>query len=407
MLSYMFADVIVLGAGPVGLLAANLLGRRGLHVILVERDADLPSGSRAIGVSPPSLEILSAIGLDKPLVAAGVAIKRVQVHGKQQRLLGTVSFDSVGSAYPFILAVPQPQTMHLLGAALRGAGKVDVCKGSEVTSLFQDDRAVYVVRRYREGEVVRLETLGARFVLACDGSKSFARKALGLKFAGRHYRDTFLMGDFPDNTGWENEARLFFTSDGSVEAFPLPQGLRRWIVLTDSYKSETDTAVLASLVEKRTGFSLDPSAARWMSPFGTEGFMARKTRIGRVFLAGDAAHVLSPIGGQGMNTGFADVAAIAGLIAQTPESVPVQGAGFRNRSRSIERSRLRAFRVARNRAWRSMKLGVVRGRFASVFRNLVLRVYLRGPWKKRIPVDYAMMTIPGQQLVRSSLKGFV
>lgn len=383
----MIYDVIIAGGGPVGLLAANYLARSGRSVLVLEKlDQPVPT-SRAIGVTPPSLSILKTLGLDQKVLDRGVKISHVQVYG-DGKVLGEVGFRDIPGDYPFILSVPQGATEEILGASLGEFPRVVILRSAEWSELEGPAEAAVLVSLVRTPEGIR--KFQSRYILACDGARSQVREILKMPFPGHEYPYTFLMGDFPDTTGWGIQARLFFTQEGAVESFPLPEGRRRWIVQTGDTLEQGKSAIY-DRVERRTGISLDPREPEWQSPFGVRRHCLKNFHQGNIFFLGDAAHLMSPIGGQGMNTGFADVRDLMPLLleALTAGSIPAP-----ERVELWSGIRRRAFRIAADRAWRGMFLGVQTGKFRSPLRNLALRIMLTGPWKGRLPRDYAMLTIP-------------
>jgi 2-polyprenyl-6-methoxyphenol hydroxylase-like FAD-dependent oxidoreductase len=132
------------------------------------------------------------------------------------------------------------------------------------------------------------------------------RELIGVRFIGAPYKDTFIMGDFGDNSGWKDEARIFVTPRGSVESFPLPGEKRRYVLRTPYYIKENTTDYLEREIPKRCGVEAGKVRKYWESSFGVQHYLAERFYKNRVFLCGDAAHLMPPIGGQNMNVGFAD-----------------------------------------------------------------------------------------------------
>ena len=385
-------DVLIVGAGPVGLLLAALLGRRGRSVLVLDKKDQRSHGSNAIGITPPSLALMAKLGLDQIMLAWGAPIRHVTVHGSEQKILGTVHFQSLPPPHDYILSVPQNVTEQLLEQHLLEYPHVRVEYGWEFQSLDQDGASVTTFFQDAHGNP-RCER--SQFLAGCDGVRSLVREAIELGHNPKKFGSTFLMGDFTDNTNWGPDAHLFFTPRGAVESFPLGQGKRRWIVQTPQYL-DSPGSYLEDEVLARTGLPLPVETCSWKSPFGIHRWISPHYAYGRVYLAGDSAHQMSPIGGQGMNTGFADAEFLAALV-DARMTAPTARSERWNRLYSLVRRR--AGRVAAGRAELSMAVGTVRGP-ASALRNSFLGLLLK-LLPRFIPRHYAMLTIPGRSLTEA------
>jgi len=385
------AEVLVVGAGPVGLLLANLLGARGVRVLLVDQRETPPESSMAIGVTPPSLEILRSLDLDRVFQEAGVPVRHAEVH-EARRCLGRLDFAGIGSDYPFFLSLPQAQTIAILREKLNHFPTVRLQGGVAFTGLTTERRGVRA--RLRNAGAAAETQVAVQFVVGADGHRSRVRAAAGLTVRERDYPQRFIMGDFADASGLGTEARLYFSAEASVESFPLPGGWRRWIVQTAAVPGPALAAHLTAQVARLAGHPLRPEKARFVSAFGAKRMEVNHYHAGRVALAGDAAHVMSSIGGQGMNTGFADAELLAAVLARALREPAMAAAGFA----AYEKIRRRAFVVAARRAERGMRLGTLRGRAASGLRRVFIRHVLFGVLRRRLAPHFAMLTIPYRNL---------
>ncbi len=388
-------DVVISGAGPVGLFLANLLGRRGLRILVVERRRRVPQGSLAIGITPPSLSLLKSLALDHLFSAHGVRIDTARVFENRVGL-GDVDFSQLPAEHRFILSLPQSTTVRLLRDNLSKFPNVGLVEGVEVIGHGQTERGVCVQLKDRDSRAI--SEVKSAFLVGCEGHRSTTRKHAGIKWREHDYRPCFLMADFDDNTTCGREAHLYFGPRGSVESFPLPEGQRRWIVQTDQIPGKRDGIgnLVAARVRERAGFDLPAKQVHFQSSYQPRRALALEYVKGRVILCGDAAHVMSAIGGQGMNTGLADAAHLDRVLAASLESQTVDWEGFAD----YHQARSRAFRVAANRAACGMWLGTGRGFFFSIMRRMLIsRILLGSSVRERLAPFFAMLTIPGSPAV--------
>ena len=298
-------DVAIVGGGPVGLTLACLLVQKGASVAVLEARTARSPHSRAIGLHPPAVDVLARLGLEAAIRAEAVAISGGRVfYG--ERLLGRLAL----SESP--LSLPQARTEALLESRLAALAPGALRCGVKVSGVAETDRSVTLTC---EGS----DRVEARLAVGADGGGSFLRGAVGIAAPGGAHPDRYLLGDFEGHSEFGTDAALFFGPEGIVESFPLPGGLRRWVVRTDGDGS--GAVELSTAIEARTGRTLEPEACRWISPFGIQSRIAETFLRGRIALAGDAAHVVSPIGGQGMNLGILGAAALARAWDGSPESL--------------------------------------------------------------------------------------
>ena len=297
----MDTDVLIVGAGPTGLTLAGDLARAGVRHMVLERRSAEPNTTRAFGVHARTLEQLDVRGVADELVATGLRVQGIRLYG-----LTEVSLSSVPSRFPFVLVTPQYETERVLA----GRG-VEVTSGVAVASVDQDVDGVTAT--LTDGR-----TLRARYLVGCDGVRSVVRDSLGLPFPGRSVLRSVMLAD----VRLAQEPAKTLTSNSVVGAMaviaPFGDGWYRifcWNSAERPTSEPVDFDEVRTTVRKAFGTDFGMHDPRWMSRFHSDERQAPRYRVGRVFLAGDAAHCHSPAGGQGMNTGIQDAANLGWKLA--------------------------------------------------------------------------------------------
>lgn len=291
-------EVIIVGAGPTGLALACELGLAGIPCRVLERRAEEPNITRAFAVNPRTLELLNARGLAEAVLAQGLPVP-----GAQPVPGAFLDLRDLPSRYQMLLLVPQSGTEHVLEQRARELG-VEIVRGAEVVGLKQDADGVTL-------DVNGAEAIRASYVVGTDGAHSAVRRLIGVDFVGEQYETHIMLADV--TLARAPQDRLFGAAshEGLVVFVPFGDQWYRAIVW-DRTREDVPLEEPVTLAELQDAFrriagdDYGMGEPRWRSRFLSERRQARHYRVGRVFLAGDAAHVHSPIGGQGMNTGIGD-----------------------------------------------------------------------------------------------------
>ncbi len=297
--------VLVVGAGPTGLILAAELIRHGTTCRIIDK-ADGPTPlSKATTVQARSLEMLEDMGIVDEALGAGTQSHGVNIYHGNHRLLH-VSYDDLESPYPFLLNIPQSTMERLLGEAVTRLG-VEIEWRTELVGFTQDAEAVTATLRHADGHE---ETVRAAWLVGCDGAHSVVRHTLNISFAGHSYSQWFGLADAKLHWNLQHdELHGFVHPTGLFFAIPLP-GEDRYRVVMEAEEPPVETdltlADFQTALDQRGPGNATLSDAGWISPFKVNARRAERYRVGRAFIAGDAAHIHSPTGGLGLNTGMQD-----------------------------------------------------------------------------------------------------
>lgn len=304
-------DVLIVGAGPTGMALSRALAQAGVRHLIVERQQTGQNTSRAAVIHAHTLDALDELGIARPLWDDGLPIDRFSIRDRDATLLG-LRFDALPSPYAGLLMLPQDRTETILREELAKA-RVEIDWGWAAERIVQTNEGA-------EADLVSDQQrirVRARYVVGADGMNSVVRAAAGIGFSGAIYDASFVLADV-DMT-WEHgreEVMLFFSPEGLVVVAPLPGGRFRIVATLDEAPEQPGVDDIQALLDARgpTRGSAVVSAVHWSSRFRVHHRLAEHYRKGPFLLVGDAAHVHSPAGGQGMNTGIVDACVLGKLL---------------------------------------------------------------------------------------------
>ena len=369
------ADVVIVGAGPTGLALACVLARERASFVLVDRLAEGVNTSRAAVVHARTLEVLDEVEVTDRMRAQGHVVPRFTLRDRD-RVLVTLRFDGLPTRYPYTLMIPQNATEAILLARLRELGG-DAQRPFEVHDLRQDADGVSVTG-VADGQP---RTIRGRYLVGADGMHSTVRERAGVGFKGGAYEQSFALADV--RMRWplpDDEVTLLFSPEGLAVVAPLPGGRHRVVATMDDAPEHPEIADVQGLLDARgpTGAAARIEEIVWSSRFRVHHRLVDRYRAGRILLAGDAAHVHSPAGGQGMNTGIQDGVALGNALAAVV-------AGRADESRLDQYERIRRPVAERVVAFtdRMTRMATLRSPGARAVRNAVIGLIGRIPAARR------------------------
>jgi 2-polyprenyl-6-methoxyphenol hydroxylase-like FAD-dependent oxidoreductase len=296
-------DILIVGAGPVGLFLANECARRNLRCRIIEARPTQSVHSKALAIFPRTLEIFDMAGIVAPFLEAANRVTSVAVIA-EGRTLADMPFAPEETPYPFVAMVPQNVTENLLVQELRRKGGAVEYDTAFVSAEQREDGVSVTMNHLGE-----LTPLSAAFVAGCDGPHSKVRETLSLHLEGGEYADSFMLADIDTNEALPaDQLQLCPSESGPVAIFPMSATRRRIVATIEHPEGDAPSLDLVrKVLAQRAPGGLEARALHWSSYFRIHHRRAAKLRVGRIFIAGDAAHIHSPFGGQGMNTGLHDV----------------------------------------------------------------------------------------------------
>jgi 2-polyprenyl-6-methoxyphenol hydroxylase-like FAD-dependent oxidoreductase len=381
---------LIVGAGPTGLAAACRLAQAGIDHVIVDCASAGGNSSRAPVLHARTLEMLDAIGAADLLRHEGLEVADFVLRDRDQTLL-RLDFSDLPSAYPYALLLPQSRTEAILTELHARSGSRPLQRLWRAVSLDQDREGVSVrlalepdgpQRARRAGEAV----IRARYVLGCDGMYSRVREAAEIAFEGEAYPESFLLADV--RMSWPlppKQVQVFVSEGGVMVVAPMPHGWHRVVATLDPAPERPSAQDIEALLRRRGPSAPAPvHEVGWSGRFRVHRRIAERYRLGRVLLAGDAAHVHSPAGGQGMNIGIQDGLALADHLVHVSSNggYPADLDAYERERRPVAEAVLRLtngltrlallqspiFRMLRNRTVRAL------GRSARFRRQLSLQL---------------------------------
>ncbi len=307
--------ILIVGAGPTGLTLAHELLRHGIKPRLIEKTPLASPNTKALGVMARTLELLAPSGITQEMLAQGVSVPTFSAFSQGRQLARFDFANGIESPYPFILMIPQHTTEAMLTAHIvRKAGTVE--RGVELVSLTQRADGVEAVLRHADGAEEHTRT---SFLIGCDGAHSTVRRLLGVPFVGTTVEQSFTTGNVRMHWDLPHDQALAYLNRGRlITYFPLPDGHHRFIIAFPPGEALQGEVTLEEI--QRAIDTCGPAGARATDPSWLARYHVHQRKVEhyvhqRVILAGDAAHVHSPLGAQGMNTGMQDAMNLAWKLA--------------------------------------------------------------------------------------------
>lgn len=320
-----FAPVLIVGAGPVGLAIAALLRQQGIDVRIIEKNSGPTPFSKAIGIHARTLESMHALDLTEKLISDGNPMHRFRLN-EAGRAIMSASFSSIDSPYQFVLGLPQSRTeQRLLNRFRELGGEVEwdtsLIGIDDLGAKNQQGRHAVVRMQHVSGQI---EQIACKWLIGADGSRSSVREMAGIAFPGGDYGNAFILGDVKiDWNGPKNDLQFFLSRRGYLLLVPMPDGMHRIIAQTgrkyeEFQKSDRPSATLEDLqhiVDANGPGNIRVHSPQWLTCAPFYHRRAETSVKGRTILTGDASHLFSPLGAQGLNTGFQDAFNLAWKLA--------------------------------------------------------------------------------------------
>ncbi|HYN92760.1 MAG TPA: FAD-dependent monooxygenase [Pilimelia sp.] len=356
--------VAIVGAGPTGLLLAGDLAQAGVDVTVLERRGTESNLTRAFGVHARTLEHLDARGLADGLVASGAQVDRLRLFDHLR-----IDLSTLATRFPYLLITPQLNVERALEKRATESG-ARIVRDTQVTALRQDADGVELT--------IGGDTVRAAYAVGADGVRSVVRDALGLPFPGKSVLKSIMLADVRLAHAPDDVLAVNAVGDAFAFVAPFGDGWHR-VFAWDRRHQVPDTAAVTlgeirDVLRRALGTDFGLQEARWKSRFHSDERQAPHYRVGRVFLAGDAAHVHSPAGGQGMNTGLQDAVNLGWKLAAA-----IQGWAPDGLLDTYESERHPVGRLVLRSSGAIIRMAMIRSRAGRLARNLLGGAALRLP----------------------------
>lgn len=380
--------ILIVGAGPTGLVLALWLKKRGIDFRIIDKSDKPGTTSRALAVQARTLEFYRQLSIDKKLIEQGVIADHVHMR-RSGRVVASARFGAIGenvTHFPYLLFCPQDVHEEMLCEELRKLG-VEVERNTELLSFNQNEKEVRVLLRTPKGE----ESLVVDYLCGCDGAHSVVRHQISEAFPGGTYTHRFFVADvLAEGAAAQDGVQISFSPKDFCIVMPVKK--KASIRLTGIVPPESESKEkitfddVSKSVQNNTG--LNVKSVLWFSSYRVHHRMAERFQSGRIFLAGDAAHIHSPAGGQGMNTGIGDAVNLAWKLAEviqkkaTPQILESYSSERIPFAQWLLHNTDRAFRLIASRSW-----------LGSLFRTFILPGLFANLTRYKIFLDFFFRTI--------------